>query len=194
MLVQVQEGAERVIGFTSRGLSPPETRYPAHKLEFLALKWAVTDKFYHLYGRRFSVLTDNNPLNYMMSSAKLNATGQRWMSRLSAFDFDVQYQRGRSNVNADALSCMSNQEISQVLQTCPQQVRTSEQGQGGEQPNQEPDSLTGPGTSASEELKSQPLGPNEPYRDVGMESLPAMIKQEISTGQKEDPVVSPVPY
>ena len=50
VLVQVQGGAERVIAFASRGLSPAETRYPAHKLEFLVLKWAVTDKFYdHLY-------------------------------------------------------------------------------------------------------------------------------------------------
>ena len=63
LLAQVQDGMERVIAYASRGLSPPETRYPAHKLEFLALKWAITDKFYdHLYGRKLSVLTDNNPL------------------------------------------------------------------------------------------------------------------------------------
>lgn len=46
VLAQVQDGAERVIAYASRGLSPAETRHPAHKLEFLALKWAVTDKFY----------------------------------------------------------------------------------------------------------------------------------------------------
>ena len=89
VLIQVQGGTETVIAFASRGLSPAETRYPAHKLDFLALKWAVTDKFYdHLYGRRFSVLTDNNSLKYVMSSAKLDAAGQRWVSRLAAYDFD----------------------------------------------------------------------------------------------------------
>lgn len=67
-----------------------------------------------------------------------------------------------------------------------------EQRQGMEQPTQEPDSFTGPSTSASEELESQPLRPNEPYRDVGMESPPAMTKQEIHAGQKEDPVLCPV--
>lgn len=78
VLVQVQGGKESVIAFAGRGLSPAETRYSVHKLEFLALKWAVTDKFHdHLYGHRFSVLTDNNPLKYVMSSAKLDATGQR---------------------------------------------------------------------------------------------------------------------
>lgn len=120
VLVQVQGGKERVIAFASRGLSPAETRYRAHKLEFLALKWAVTDKFYdHLYGRRFSVLTDNNPLKYVMSSAKLDATGQRWVSRLTGFEFDVQYRRGKCNANADALSRMSTQEVTEVLQHAP---------------------------------------------------------------------------
>lgn len=33
VLGQVQAGTERVIAFTSRGLSPAETRYPAHKLQ-----------------------------------------------------------------------------------------------------------------------------------------------------------------
>lgn len=43
-LYQEQSGQQRVIAFASRGLSHSESRYPAHKLEFLALKWAVTEK------------------------------------------------------------------------------------------------------------------------------------------------------
>ena len=43
------------------------------KLEFLALKWAVTEKFNdYLYGTKFILLTDNNPLTYALSKAKLN--------------------------------------------------------------------------------------------------------------------------
>ncbi|KAL7856578.1 hypothetical protein SRHO_G00154770 [Serrasalmus rhombeus] len=93
VLAQVQGGAERVIAYGSRGLTPAESHYPAHKLEFLTLKWAVTDKFYdHLYGNQFTVLTDNNPLKYVMSTAKLDATGQRWVSQLAMFNFDIQYR------------------------------------------------------------------------------------------------------
>lgn len=41
----------RPIAFASRDLSLSERRYPVHKLEFLALKWAVTEKFHdYLYG------------------------------------------------------------------------------------------------------------------------------------------------
>ncbi|KAF0035369.1 hypothetical protein F2P81_013127 [Scophthalmus maximus] len=77
VLAHVQDEAERVIAYASRGLSPPDTRYTSHKLEFLALKWAITDKFHdHLYGRKFSVLTDNSPLKYVMTSAKLDATAR----------------------------------------------------------------------------------------------------------------------
>ena len=78
ILYQNFDGTERVIAYASRGLSKSERNYPAHKLEFLALKWAVTQKYHdYLYGSQFTVLTDNNPLTYVLSSAKLDATGHR---------------------------------------------------------------------------------------------------------------------
>ena len=43
----IQNDVTRVIAYASRGQRPSERRYPAHKLEFLALKWAVTDKFHN---------------------------------------------------------------------------------------------------------------------------------------------------
>lgn len=46
VLYQVQDGKTKVIAYASRGLRPSERNYPAHKLEFLALKWAISDKFH----------------------------------------------------------------------------------------------------------------------------------------------------
>ena len=81
VLYQVQDGIERVIAYASRGLRNSERNYPAHKLEFLCLKWAVTEKFHdYLYGNQFTIVTDNNPLTYVLSSAKLDATGHRWLA------------------------------------------------------------------------------------------------------------------
>ena len=111
VLQQKQNGLNRVISYASRGLSKSESHYPAHKLEFLALKWAVCDKFNeYLYGRKFIVLTDNNPLTYVLTSAKLDACGHRWLSALSIYDFKIFYRPGKANQDADSLSRYPNPE------------------------------------------------------------------------------------
>lgn len=60
--------------------SQSEKNYHLHsgRLEFLALKWAICEKFRdYLIGSSCTVYTDNNPLTYVLSTAKLNATGCR---------------------------------------------------------------------------------------------------------------------
>ena len=106
VLYQTQEdGTDRVIAYASRSLNQAEKKYPAHKLEFLALKWSVTDRFHeYLYGGSFDVFTDNNPLTYVLTSAKLDATGQRWIASLADYNFKLHYKSGKTNVEADALS------------------------------------------------------------------------------------------
>lgn len=104
-LYQQNNGRLQPVAYASRGLSKSEANYPAHKLEFLALKWAVTDKFSdYLYGNHFTVLTDNNPLTYVLTTAKLDATGHRWLAALATFDFDIKYKPGKQNQDADGLS------------------------------------------------------------------------------------------
>ena len=51
-----EDGRERPVAFASRTLSKAEKNYTTHKLEFLALKWSVTDRFHeYLYGSTFEV-------------------------------------------------------------------------------------------------------------------------------------------
>lgn len=108
VLYQRQDGKLRVIAYGSRTLSPAEKNYCLHsgKLEFLALKWAVCERFrdYLYYAPHFTIYTDNNPLTYVMSTAKLNAVGHRWVGELSDFHFEIKYRPGRANVDADTLS------------------------------------------------------------------------------------------
>ena len=105
VLYQKQDGKQRVIAYASRSVSKAESNYPAHKLEFLALKWAVCEKFHEcLYGTKpFEVFTDNNPLTYVLTSAKLNACGQRWVAKLANYNFSIKYRCGVSNTEADEL-------------------------------------------------------------------------------------------
>lgn len=107
VLSQIPAGGAtaRPIAFASKSLSYAQSRYPAHRLEFFALKWAVCDKFHHwLRGHRFTVWTDNNPLTYILSKARLDACEQRWIAKLAPFQFDIKYIPGPKNVVADALS------------------------------------------------------------------------------------------
>ena len=109
VLSQVQaEGTPRIIAFASRSLRDTERNmenYSSMKLELLALKWAVVDKFReYLLGSKFIIRTDNNPLTYLMSKSILQAVEQRWASSLAGFDFKIEYKPGHSNQGADALS------------------------------------------------------------------------------------------
>ena len=50
ILSQEQDGKSRVLAFASRRLRPNEKNsslYSSMKLEFLVMKWAITDKFQH---------------------------------------------------------------------------------------------------------------------------------------------------
>ena len=105
VLYQIHEGLEKVISYASRSLTQSETKYPVHKLELLGIKQAITKQFHeYLYGNTFDIHTDNNPLTYVLTAAKLDAMGHRWVASLANYNFHLCYHFERSNVEADALS------------------------------------------------------------------------------------------
>ena len=106
VLSQKQEdGQFHSMAFGSQALTAHEKNYHSTKLEFLALKWAIMEHFkeYLLY-QPFLVKTDNNPLTYIMTTPNLDATGHQWVGVLEKFNFWLEYQKGRDNAVADALS------------------------------------------------------------------------------------------
>lgn len=65
----------------------------------------MTDRFHeYLYGGTFDVYTDNNPLTYILTTAKLDAMGHRWVASLGPYHFNLYYKPGKLNSDADALS------------------------------------------------------------------------------------------
>ena len=97
----------RVIAYASQSLQPSEKSmrdYSSAKIELMALKWSICDKFKdYLLGSKFTIFTDNNPLCYIKSS-KLGAAQIHWLSELALYDFDIVYHTGKSNLVADTLS------------------------------------------------------------------------------------------
>ena len=47
---------------------------------------------------------DNNLLTYVLTTAKLDAIGHRWVSALSSYTFSIIYKPGKGHQDADALS------------------------------------------------------------------------------------------
>ncbi|MGH0155154.1 UNVERIFIED_CONTAM: hypothetical protein FKN15_028521 [Acipenser sinensis] len=194
VLYQEQTEGLRPVAFISRSLSPSEKNYPAHKLEFLALKWAIVDKLHdYLYGARCEVRTDNNPLTYILTSAKLDATGHRWLAALSNYNFSLKYRPGRTNIDADALSRRSHSRPT---------------------PDDEWQEISAPGVralcqTASTDKRTNRIPPDRVIEQLGApmsavpraycqlaaldtNQLPNINQQELQAAQKEDPCIGEV--
>ncbi len=104
VLSQVQDGEEHPVVYISRKLSTTEQRYAAVEKEALAVKWAVLELKYYLLGRKFTLITDHAPLQWMARAKDTNARVTRWFLALQDFHFDVRHRAGTANANADGLS------------------------------------------------------------------------------------------
>ena len=100
---KVQDGQSCVIVYGSITLSDAELKYSAYHHKFLALKWVVTEKFRpYLYGHKFHVVTDSNPLMYLVTFVKLSVTDHHWFSKLASSEFT--YGAGKVQSHADGLT------------------------------------------------------------------------------------------
>ena len=99
------DGHYHPVEFGSRTLTPSKQNYHSSKLEFLALKWSITEHFKEcLAYAPFTVCTDNNPLTYVLTTSNLDVTGHHWIGALASYEFTLEYQKGSDNAAADALS------------------------------------------------------------------------------------------
>ena len=105
------------ISFGNHSLTP-EKNYHSSKLEFLALKWSVTEHFKEYLAYAPSVVwTNNNPLTYVLMTPNLDATGHRWVGTLASFQFELEYQKGTDNRAADVLSRVPINHSQQAVQS-----------------------------------------------------------------------------
>ena len=87
----------------------------------------MTEQFrdYLFYAPTFAIYTDNNPLTYVMSTAKLNSTGYGWIASLADFEFTIKYRPGKANIDADFLSRMPTN-IETYMEECTLETSQSE--------------------------------------------------------------------
>lgn len=109
-------GSDKPIAYASRTLNPSEINYSTIEKELLAIVWATKYFRPYLFGRKFKIVTDHRPLQWVMNIKEPNSRLTRWRLRLSEYDFTVIYKQGKINTNADALSRMEihHEELSSI--------------------------------------------------------------------------------
>ena len=112
LLQESDDGQYHPVAFASHELKGGEAKYHSSKLEFLALKWAVTKQFHeYLQYQPFTVRTDNNPLTYILMTPNLDTLGHRWVVALASYNMKLEYLKGSDNKVVDALSRVSTQKL-----------------------------------------------------------------------------------
>ena len=102
---QQDDGHYHPVAYASYSLKGGKLKYHSSKLEFLALKWAMTEQFRkYLQYQPFLVRTDNNPLTYVMTMPILDTVRHRWVAAMAGYNFKIEYVCGSDNKVTDALS------------------------------------------------------------------------------------------
>jgi len=95
---------KHLITFESLKCKESERSFSIYEKEMLAIMYALANfKQYFVCGR-LVVKTNHNSLKFFLNLKDLNDRQQNWLSKLQAYEFDIEYTKGNNNVVDDALS------------------------------------------------------------------------------------------
>jgi hypothetical protein len=92
------------IAYEIQKLRGPELLYTIYDKEMLVITHALAKFRQYLVGEKFVVRTDHKSLKYFLEKIELNERDQKWVSKIQAYNFDIEVVKGKNNVVADALS------------------------------------------------------------------------------------------
>ncbi|GBG59243.1 hypothetical protein CBR_g32259 [Chara braunii] len=101
---QGTDGREHVIEYASKTLSQTQSNYEACKGECLAVVWGIEHFRPYLYGLKFVLVTDHQPLLSLRHNTDYTGTLGRWAVRLQDYDFDIRHRATRQHGYADGLT------------------------------------------------------------------------------------------
>lgn len=104
VLSQGPIGRDKPIAYASRTLSKTEENYSTIEKELLAIVWACKYFRPYLFGNKFTLFTDHQPLTYIFSMKDASSKLVRWRLKLEEYDYEIKYRKGKQNVVADGLS------------------------------------------------------------------------------------------
>ncbi len=105
VLSQLQsDGANKPVGYFSKKLNPCETRYSTTDKEALAIVLACRNFHHYLWGTRFTVVTNHQPLTSIVKRKTKSPRMNRWILEMREYNYFIQYVKGKDNFVADHLS------------------------------------------------------------------------------------------
>lgn len=104
-----EDGTERPIQYASQTLNSTQQRYSQIDREAYAIIFGIKKFYQYVFGRKFTLITDNKPIIQIFSPKKglptLTATRmQHYAVFLESFDYDIIYKNTKEHANADAMS------------------------------------------------------------------------------------------
>ena len=170
----MEDGTDRPIAFASRSLAAAERNYAQLEREALAIVFGVKKFHPYLFGRRFTILSDHQPLKYLLGESRAipsmaSSRIQRWALTLSAYQYTMAYKPGAQHANADGLSRLPLPEV----------------------PHQVPP--TGDTILLMESLQTMPITPAQIARWTDRDPLLAKVRNNIQYGwqHSDEPDVQP---
>ena len=104
VLCQDQGQGLQPVTFESCKLNAAQLNYPVHEKEMFAIIHCFTKWRHYLEGVSTRVITDHASLRHLHTQPSLSRRQARWMEFMSRFHFTIEYQPGKDNIVADALS------------------------------------------------------------------------------------------
>jgi hypothetical protein len=101
--VVLMKGGHSIV-FERININDSERLYPIYDKEMLAIMHALSKFRKYLVGNKFVVKADHNRLKYFLDQKYLSERQQKWVSKIQAFEFDIEYVKGKRNIVEYALS------------------------------------------------------------------------------------------
>ena len=103
------DNTERPLAYASRTLNKSEKNYSQLDKEALGIIFGLHKFRQYLFGRKFTLCTDNKALSCIFARnadiPTLSASRiARWTVKLAEYDYDVQFKTTKQHVNVDMLS------------------------------------------------------------------------------------------
>jgi transposase InsO family protein len=98
------DGHEYMVACISRSLNKHERAYSSWEGEALGGVWAIKSFREYLFGRRFTLVSDHQPLRWLMQSPNLTGKHVRWALSLADYDFTIVHRPGSQHQNVDVPS------------------------------------------------------------------------------------------